>query len=184
MEFRLQEHYVDEVEYELAPKEKRPRLTHNPHQPGIITATAILHSGGEDTGAEADNEKSEYETEGDNNNAKLSIAKESNNNSAAVTQNTNNAVVVAGEEGGDATAPGGGAMPATKTATTTGPTSVTQQAYSSSTSNTKRKKVLVARPFAMMRGHTAFLTFATAGNKIHPDPNKKKIPSAGQQPKV
>ena len=27
----------------------------------------------------------------------------------------------------------------------------------------KRRKVLVARPFATMRGHTAFLTFATAG---------------------
>ena len=152
------------MEYELAPKKKRPRLTHNPNQPGITAA--ILYSGGEDTGAE-------YETEGDNN-AKLGIAKESNN-IAAVTQNTN--TVVAGE-GGDATAPGG-AMPATTA--TTGPTSV-QQA-NSICRNTKRKKVLVARPFAMMRGHTAFLTFATAGNKIHPDPNKKKIPSAGQ-PKV
>ncbi len=33
------------------------------------------------------------------------------------------------------------------------------------------RKILCARPFATMRGHTAFLTFATAGNKLRPDPN-------------
>jgi len=32
-------------------------------------------------------------------------------------------------------------------------------------------KVLCARPFPQMRGHTAFLTFATAGNAPRPDPN-------------
>ena len=39
----------------------------------------------------------------------------------------------------------------------------------------KRKvtnKILCARPFSQMRGHTAYLTFATAGNKPRPDPNK------------
>lgn len=36
----------------------------------------------------------------------------------------------------------------------------------------KCNKVLVARPFVNMRGHTAFLTFATAGNIAQPDPNK------------
>jgi hypothetical protein len=35
----------------------------------------------------------------------------------------------------------------------------------------KRKKMLVARPFGTMKGHTAFLTFASAGNKRCPDPN-------------
>ena len=35
----------------------------------------------------------------------------------------------------------------------------------------KKRKILCARPFATMRGHTAFLTFATAGNASHPDPN-------------
>lgn len=33
------------------------------------------------------------------------------------------------------------------------------------------KKMLVARPFVTMRGHTAFLTFATAGLLSRPDPN-------------
>ena len=35
-------------------------------------------------------------------------------------------------------------------------------------------KMVVARPFVMMRGHTAFLTFATAGNLPQPDPNAKR----------
>jgi len=32
----------------------------------------------------------------------------------------------------------------------------------------KKRKLLCARPFATMRGHSAFLTFAIAGNKSHP----------------
>ncbi|KAL3808191.1 hypothetical protein ACHAXA_009546 [Cyclostephanos tholiformis] len=37
------------------------------------------------------------------------------------------------------------------------------------------KKILCARPFAQMRGHTAFLTFATAGNTPQPDPNENVV---------
>jgi tRNA (adenine57-N1/adenine58-N1)-methyltransferase len=37
------------------------------------------------------------------------------------------------------------------------------------------KKILCARPFAQMRGHTAFLTFATAGNAPRPDPNENVV---------
>lgn len=37
------------------------------------------------------------------------------------------------------------------------------------------RKILCARPFAHMRGHTAFLTFATAGNKLQPDPNAASL---------
>ena len=36
----------------------------------------------------------------------------------------------------------------------------------------KRRKLLCARPFPNMRGHTAFLTFAHAGNKAYPDPRE------------
>lgn len=89
-EYRLQEHYVDEVDYEPPPSAKRPKSEPHIHNP----------ESGEDTGAEADNEKSENE---------------------------------AIEE---------------------------PQA-----ANGKRKRMVVARPFVMMRGHTAFLTFAKAGNK-------------------
>mmetsp|Transcript_22368 Transcript_22368/g.36595 ORF Transcript_22368/g.36595 Transcript_22368/m.36595 type:complete len:192 (-) Transcript_22368:149-724(-) len=41
------------------------------------------------------------------------------------------------------------------------------------TNGKKRKssKLLCARPFGVMRGHTAFLTFATAGLAPRPDPN-------------
>jgi tRNA (adenine57-N1/adenine58-N1)-methyltransferase len=134
MEFRLKEHYVDEVEYELAPREKRPR----------IEASSVAHlvagggttSGGEDTGAEADNEKSEYETEGD----QASLATAEGDQASLAT--------AAAKVLSNPTAPTGAA------ATTT----------------PKCKKLLVARPFVTMRGHTAFLTFATAGNKPQPDP--------------
>ena len=36
----------------------------------------------------------------------------------------------------------------------------------------KRRKLLCARPFPNMRGHTAFLTFAHAGNNTYPDPRE------------
>mmetsp|Transcript_672 Transcript_672/g.831 ORF Transcript_672/g.831 Transcript_672/m.831 type:complete len:467 (+) Transcript_672:154-1554(+) len=37
-----------------------------------------------------------------------------------------------------------------------------------------KKRKLCARPFSMMRGHSAFLTFASAGNKTYPDPNNSE----------
>ena len=40
-----------------------------------------------------------------------------------------------------------------------------------SASTSTGKKRLVARPFGTMKGHTAFLTFASAGNKRRPNPN-------------
>ena len=52
-------------------------------------------------------------------------------------------------------------------------TKSTPSATSVSSPTIKRKKLLVARPFVNMRGHTAFLTFATAGNLPQPDPNRK-----------
>ena len=62
MEFRQKEHYVDEVEFEFAPREKRPKIVASGVGRNFFGGTT---SGGEDTGAEADNEKSEQETEGD-----------------------------------------------------------------------------------------------------------------------
>lgn len=38
----------------------------------------------------------------------------------------------------------------------------------------KKPKILAARPFQTMRGHTAFLTFASAGSQLFPDPNNNK----------
>lgn len=122
MEFRLKEHYVDEAEFEFPPRAKRPRIpSYKPIGPDATGAV----SAGEDTGAEADNEKSEYES------AEIAEAKKQQAAPSSAVAATNG------------TAPG-----------------------------SKHKKALVARPFVMMRGHTAFLTFATAGNPAQPDPNK------------
>ena len=168
MEFRLREHYVDEVEYEMAPKEKRPRCSASSQFNGN---TGGATSGGEDTGAEADNEKSEYETEGDQ--------------ASLTTAGTFEDAAVAAGLLGEASSPlpggGGGATPILLGALPTGVTSgISNNAAVAPSANgggsgatsVKRKKVLVARPFVMMRGHTAFITFATAGNKPQPDPNK------------
>jgi tRNA (adenine57-N1/adenine58-N1)-methyltransferase len=153
MEYRLQEHYVDEVEYEGPPKEKRPRP--EPHNPQVYlsganaSASAGAGAGGQhqaeeddedvDTGAEADNEKSEMsETE------------------AATVDTT-----VAGVTAPATTSTAGGGTTAVLPTTTT----------ATNGNSTKRKKMLVARPFTVMRGHTAFLTFATAGILPQPNPN-------------
>jgi tRNA (adenine57-N1/adenine58-N1)-methyltransferase len=146
MEFRLKEHYVDEVEYEFAPKEKRPRPAGNTAH----LATGGMASEGEDTGAEADNEKSEYETEGDQASLATTAGTLEDTTAAAKVVLINNPTL----------------SPAVVATTTT-------IANSTTTTTPKRtKKFLVARPFAVMRGHTAFLTFATAGNKAQPDPNR------------
>lgn len=39
--------------------------------------------------------------------------------------------------------------------------------------SSKKRKLFCARPFATIKGHTAFLTFAHAGNKLCQDPMKK-----------
>jgi tRNA (adenine57-N1/adenine58-N1)-methyltransferase len=145
IEFRLKEHYVDEVEYELPPRDKRPRIldTRKDHMIGGSL------SAGEDTGAEADNEKSEYETEGDQ--------------ESLVTAATMEGPV---EKPNDA-----------PTEPSPPPPVIPPPALSTPipTSTPKRKKVLVARPFAAMRGHTAFLTFATAGNRLQPHPEDGNV---------
>ncbi len=43
--------------------------------------------------------------------------------------------------------------------------------YTPRDGNGRKRKLLCARPFATMRGHSAFLTFAVAGNKSYPDPS-------------
>jgi hypothetical protein len=141
---------VDEVEYELAPKEKRPRLPGNPHLAGSCSM-----SGGEDTGAEADNEKSEYETEGDQ---------------GSLTGMNSQEEMEPIQEGRvlESTPPimtaGGPTVLPPAAGVSSGPSSTPKRA----------KKMLVARPFGLMRGHTAFLTFATAGNRKQPNPNATK----------
>ena len=104
MEYRLQEHYVDEVEYERPPRAKRPKYvaSENPFanpDGGTVTEEDKTDSKVVQSEPEEENGKDEEST----------------------------------PQRGD--------------------------------------KHVVARPFVLMRGHTAFLTFATAGNEAQPDPN-------------
>lgn len=138
MEFRIKEHYVDDAEYEMPPREKRPTVPGHSGPPcGPRTTTAADASGGEDTGAEADNEKSGNDTEGD-------VGGATGASSSDVADDKKKELLAS----------------STTASVVTSPTP-------------KRRKVLVTRPFVTMRGHTAFLTFCTAGNKPQPDPNKK-----------
>lgn len=149
---------VDEVEYESAPKEKRPRLPGNPHLVGVTGGMSV----GDDTGAEADNEKSEYETEGDM--ASLT-GMNSQEEMEGGPQGDNNTILDATPQllttGGPPPPSPGVGIPSISGGS------------GANTATQKRKKMLVARPFGMMRGHTAFLTFATAGNKKQSNPNEK-----------
>ena len=179
MEFRLKEHYVDEFEYEvMPPREKRPRACGTTKAGTSAIAAATETSGGEDTGAEADNEKSEYETEGDQ--ASLATAgtfdelltttgvgTETTSREVASTENTS--VPVVGPPTSSLTAAAAAAVEAVMPSQ---PDSLSKLIASPGVGASKRKKVLVARPFSKMRGHTAFITFATAGNKPQPDPNE------------
>jgi tRNA (adenine57-N1/adenine58-N1)-methyltransferase len=104
LEFRLREHYVDEVELWAPPKDKRPRLEMNSmHHLAYAKQDAKVEKGAE--------------------------AKEPEDNSG------------------------------TK-----------QDEAATQVDSKKRKAMICARPFNTMKGHSAFLTFATAGNKLQPDP--------------
>jgi tRNA (adenine57-N1/adenine58-N1)-methyltransferase catalytic subunit len=148
MEFRLKEFHVDEEEFEPPPKEKRQRMVDRRRAPDVD----LILSAGEDTVAEADNEKSEYETEGDQEGF-LTTAEEQEDIPAA-TQNYHN--------------------PATAILASNSTLSKRPSPTTTATTASIGKKILVARPFNTMRGHTAFLTFATSGNKLQPHPNNKE----------
>jgi tRNA A58 N-methylase Trm61 len=150
MEARLREYYVDDVELESPPKARLPRagvedtttittannavdcFAEQPSESESATSSSAAFPqsskkfhrfpDSEDTGAEADNERSEAEE-----------------------------VVIPSVE-------------------RNGPINSSSASTAVEKVPTKKKK-LCARPFPIMRGHTAFLTFATAGLKIRPDPS-------------
>ena len=185
IEVRLREHHVDEIELEPppfgrlprdppsqapvptaaakpaaesgagAPPPKKPRRV-----PSTVSGNSAADFSGEDTGAEADTERSEAETEGEppqRADVLIAAARSAQEHGAGLAP-----VVKKGSRNG------GGHRVAW------------DDGGSSNWSNTaaigaaRKRKLLVARPFATMRGHTAFLTFATAGNKSWPDPNEEK----------
>ena len=105
MEYRLQEHYVDEIEYESPPQAKRPKFEAHDNDARISAYAAGSANGNDEQSDDDDVNEKELVTEGDG--------------------------APAGDEQGE--------------------------------SNESKTKMVVARPFANMRGHSAFLTFATAG---------------------
>ncbi|KAI2502306.1 tRNA methyltransferase complex GCD14 subunit [Fragilaria crotonensis] len=99
LEFRLREHYVDEVELWPPPKEKRPRLELN-DQHHLSYVQPIDANGNDESDTPVNNDTTKTE----------------------------------------------------------------------SRNKMEARKMICTRPFNNMRGHTAFLTFATAGNILQPDP--------------
>lgn len=149
MEYRLQEHYVDEVAYEELPRTKRQRP--EPHDPSayVTNYQDYKNEGSVD-------EKGAQKTNGD------LVAKDTSESEGNMDAGPDESTGTNG--GGDVPKPDG----------------ETNEAADKSTSlKGKReapkacKELLVARPFVNMRGHTAFLTFATAGNLPQPDPKAK-----------
>jgi tRNA (adenine57-N1/adenine58-N1)-methyltransferase len=184
-EFRRREYYVDEIDIEGPPTEKRPRSeTHNiaAYSTGNNNSNgnSTISYGDVDTGAEADNEESQASE------CEVSLATEDTAHGSEEAMMMMMMTAQGTIDGGpmDATVPM--ALPTTATTnSTTTATAITAPASPQKTLQQQqpqqppRKRVLVARPFVSMRGHTAFLTFATAGNKIQPYPSNNN--SNGQQ---
>jgi tRNA (adenine57-N1/adenine58-N1)-methyltransferase len=113
MEYRLREHYVDQVELEPPPAAKRPRI---PRDKRIEAAASGAPGEGEDGGVGDDaGGKADADASEDEGRAALGIAPDS------------------------------------------------QDGPPQEDAGTDRRRLVVARPFTTMRGHTAFLTFATLG---------------------
>ena len=129
MEYRLQEHYVDDYSTISPPRAKRKRLQKHDLQSYLFNQNI--------EGAEKESEKESEGAAGDESGPDMEAAKS------------------AGEEDLKARS------------------DKEERKEKSSKGEEEAKKMLVARPFVMMRGHTAFLTFATAGNIPQPDPNDK-----------
>jgi len=200
VEVRLREHFVDEIEMEPPPTARLPRdppsvapgatsasvtptggsvgmdnvntPTSNAERsktaaqrvPSPVsgnTSTAVDFSG-EDTGAEADTERSEAETEGEPQRADalVAAAREAQDHGSDLAP-----IIRKGKNGG------GGHHVAWDDSAAHSNDNGNGLSSAAIYDGTKKRKVLVARPFATMRGHTAFLTFATAGNRMWPDPN-------------
>ena len=140
MEYRLQEHYVDEVSYMAPPRKKRRRLVK--HDPQTYLGA------GDTDGADKSEKESEAQL-GDESTGEADTGK-SNGEEEELSADDKDAP--SKERNGD-----------------------TEKIV---------RKMLVARPFVMMRGHTAFLTFATAGNLPQPDPNSSTTKKEQIQPEA
>jgi tRNA (adenine57-N1/adenine58-N1)-methyltransferase len=136
MEYRLQEHYVDEFEGESPPKEKRLRVCIEPHHVAHIAKK------------QERTEVRECDDEKDSDSHGLEKERESE---AGIELSRKKV----GQDFADSS---------TRTS-------------AAASLDVTQKKMIVARPFVMMRGHTAFLTFCSAGNVTKPNPiiNSKNL---------
>lgn len=146
-EFRLKENYVDEVEYEMPPMEKRQRCEDTRVYPKEDKEIAGATSVGENK--TANDTTKERTTEAPTNSAEEDVS------------TTNSTVATSSPPKGSEAASSDSSPPEKK-----GFSASNQVTGSKRKSKTK----LVARPFVIMRGHTAFLTFATSGNALWAKP--------------
>lgn len=166
---------VAEEEYEYVPRDKRPRFT-NPHLVGTSTTTEtkessnITDDNGNGTTTSNDDPMFKEQLIGENKTSSTNSTipvpttdkKTPQNQNIELSNSTSvNATTESSSSDADADADGGESSPALQ-------------------AGSKRKSILVARPFGLMRGHTAFLTFATAGNKKRPNPNDESTPPQPQ----
>jgi tRNA (adenine57-N1/adenine58-N1)-methyltransferase catalytic subunit len=143
MEYRLQEHYVDEYEFEPPPFQKQSRP--EPHDTTIYQSLA----GGDD-------QIDDYNVDNNGNARSDDDILDPNDAKNSANDTTQSALIDTDKKrNNDATI---------------------KSSLKDNRTNKKRKNrsILVARPFVTMRGHTAFLTFATSGLQMQPDPNHGK----------
>ena len=133
MEFRLMQHYVDKITYAPAPRHLK--------RPCLVDAT---YNAAEAAAASASAAGTQTLPESNNNNKKTGKSKKRKNQEGDTP---------------DAT----GEMSKKAKAETEEPLQEEQNDAEPSASKPRGKTMIVARPFGLIRGHTAFLTFATAG---------------------
>ena len=161
-EFRLKENYVDEVEYEMPPTEKRQRCEDNRVYPREGKGVAGDSDG---AGVDRDGRNSKQGNlnpdDGITNSENIEAetrAQTTERSNPTTTPSLDHSVEKIVQESASSDDVAIEVSNATSTSTeTTG-------------SKRKSKTKLVARPFVMMRGHTAFLTFATSGNMLRSKP--------------
>jgi len=163
-EFRLKENYVDEVEYEMPPTEKRQRTEDTRMYPREDKEIAD-DTGAADVDGDGDGDNSKQEEKKATDDATKSEKTEAESRTTPVEKN-----VTASSASSDPLSSAKGKGPVSSDNSASAETKASSTTTQVTGSKRKSKTKLVARPFVMMRGHTAFLTFATSGNALKPKP--------------
>ena len=153
IEVRLREHYVDEVTMDRAPTMKLPREPVIPYIPGTQTPAPAPAPSEPQTAAVSDkNAKSSngHDEKGES---------EEENKDETIQSTESELKKVSEGESNDAKPKNGNKRK-----------SPPLESSSERETLLKKTKLNCARPFATIKGHTAFLTFAHAGNKLHQNP--------------